>query len=175
MNAWPATRTAVRLELVAETLRQFSEVRFIARGSSMLPTIYPGDCLTVNCFGTHAPRCGEVVLYRRAGEFRVHRIAALAEEGSFTSYILRGDSLTENDPPVAACDLLGRVTWLERGGSFLRMCAAQTVHQRIARWMVRHSRIVVALLLRWHAVRQKNFIPEQSLAATSATAKTERA
>ena len=36
-----------RLDLAAEVLHRFGEVRFIAHGSSMIPSIYPGDLLTV--------------------------------------------------------------------------------------------------------------------------------
>jgi hypothetical protein len=63
MNAHSASRNAVRLELAAEALRRFSEVWFVARGSSMVPAIYPGDRLTVQTFGVEVPRCGDIVLY----------------------------------------------------------------------------------------------------------------
>jgi len=106
MNAAPQSRDSLKLELAAEILREFSEVRFIAQGTSMLPAIYPGDCLTVRSFGTKAPRCGDIVLCRRADEFRVHRIASILEKGSAKSYVLCGDALTEADPPVSAGEFL---------------------------------------------------------------------
>src|SRR5271157_970505 len=99
MNAAPQTRDSFKLELAAEILRKFGEVRFVARGTSMLPTIYPGDCLTVRSFGAAGPRRGEIVLCRRGGEFRVHRIVRLLEEGPATFYVLRGDALPDDDPP----------------------------------------------------------------------------
>src|SRR5208337_2732145 len=102
MNAAPQTRETCKLELAAEILREFSEVRFVAHGTSMLPAIYPSDCLTAKSFGAEAPRGGDIVLCRRAGEFRVHRIVSILEKGPAKFYVLRGDALTCDDPPVPA-------------------------------------------------------------------------
>lgn len=175
MNAEPQSRNALHLELAAETLRQFRDIRFVARGSSMLPTLYPGDCLTVKSFGASTPQCGDIVLYRRAGEFRVHRIVSILNETSSRFYVLRGDSLTEDDPPVPGRDLLGRVTSLLRWGKPLEINSAQTMHQRVLRSMVRHSQIAAVLLLRRHTMRSMNFFHAELLTVSSPEAKTERA
>jgi signal peptidase I len=153
MIAGTQSRHMLHLELAAETLQQFSEVRFVAHGTSMLPTLYPGDCLTVKSFGPATPRCGDIVLCRRANEFRVHRIVSISNEGPATSYVLRGDALTDNDPPVSASELLGRVTSLERQGKFFELKTAEKVHRRVLCFIVRRSKIVAALLVRWHAMQ----------------------
>jgi len=173
MEAAPQSRHAFKLELAAEILRQFSEVRFVAQGTSMLPAIYPGDCLTLKSFGAAPPRRGEIVLCRRAGEFRVHRIASILEKGTAKFYVLRGDALTDDDPPVPADELLGRVTSLARRGMSVEFNSPQRVHHRLLRSIVRRSKVATVLLLRWHAMQQRNFLHSESLPAGSAAARTE--
>ena len=173
MKAAHQSRHAFKLELAAEILREFSEVRFVAQGTSMLPAIYPGDCLTLKSFGANAPRCGDIVLCLRAGEFRVHRIVAILEERSAPLYVLRGDALTDDDPPVPPGELLGRVTSLVRRGESVELNSTQRVHHRLLRSIVRHSKVAVVLLLRWHAMQTANFLHAKSLPPSSAQARTE--
>lgn len=173
MNAAPQTREACKLKLAAEILREFFEVRFVARGTSMLPAIYPGDCLTVKSFGAEAPRGGDIVLCRRTGEFRVHRIMGILEEGPATLYVLRGDALTHDDPPVPARELLGRVTFIVRRGKSVELNSPQRVHHRFLRSIVRRSKVATVLLLRWHASRARDFLHAESLPASSVGAETE--
>jgi len=173
MNAELQSRNSLKLALIADTLRQFSEVRFVARGTSMLPAIYPGDCLTAKSFGAAAPCCGDIVLSRRAGEFRVHRIVAILDGGPATSFVLRGDALTNDDPPVPARELLGRVTSLERRGKPFDLTSVDGIRHRFLRSLVRHSKVATVLLLRWHAMQTRDFLHSKSLPAVSAEARTE--
>ncbi len=173
MNAAPQSRNACKLELAAEILREFSEVQFVAHGTSMLPAIYPGDCLTVKSFGTKAPRCGDIVLCWRAGEFRVHRIASVLEKGSAKFYVLCGDALTEADPPVPAGELLGRVTSIASLGESFKPNSPHKIHLPFLRSIVRCSKVATVLLLRWHAMQTRDFLRTESLSASSAGAKTE--
>jgi signal peptidase I len=174
MNTAPQSRNSLKLALVADTLRQFSRVKFVAHGTSMLPAIYPGDCLTVESFAATAPRCGDIVLCRRAGEFRVHRIVAILEEKPATFYVLRGDALTDDDPPVPAEELLGRVASLERRGKSLDLNSGDGIRRRLLRSLVRHSKVATVLLLRWHAMQTRDSLYSESLLAVSAEARTER-
>lgn len=148
-------RDSLIRELAAETLRQFSEVRFVALGSSMLPTIYPGDCLTVKSYGLEVPQCGDVVLYRRSGEFRVHRIVRIVEDGPARSYHLRGDALAENDPPISRAEILGQVDFLVRRGKLVAIDSVYGWTHHILRWMVLRSEFATSLLLSWHAWRSR--------------------
>lgn len=162
MNAASPSLNAVRLELAAEALRRFSEVRFVARGSSMLPSIYPGDCLTVRTFGAKTPRRGEIVLYQRGGEFCVHRIVRILNEGAARIYGLRGDALTDYDLPVAASELLGRVTSLERRGVSREPDSADGILYRAMCVMTRHAKLLAPLLLRLHALRERDSLKTPS-------------
>lgn len=173
MNAAPETRETCKLELAAEILREFSEVQFVARGTSMLPVIYPGDSLTVKSFGAAAPRCGDIVLCRRADEFRVHRIVSILEEGPAAFYVLRGDALTNDDPPVPASALLGRVTSVARREKAVQLNSVQRMHHRFLRSIVRRSKFAAVLLLLWHAMRTRDFLHAETLPASSVGAKAE--
>lgn len=158
MNGPSPSRDAVGMELVAETLRRFSEVRLVAHGSSMLPAIYPGDCLTVQSFGEEVPRCGDIVLYKRAGKLCVHRLMNIFRKDAALFFVLRGDALTDYDSPVAACELLGRVTSLERRGKSLKLSSAKGMLRRAVRATVRRCEVVGLLLLRWHAMRERDYL-----------------
>ncbi len=173
MQTAAPSRETLKLELAAEVLREFAEVQFVARGSSMLPTIYPGDCLTVKDFGDGAPRCGDIVLCRRGDEFRVHRLVRILGEGSATLYVLRGDALTEQDAPVGGGELLGRVTSLARREKFLKLRRPIGVRQRVLRLLVRQSKIAGALLLGWHAMQERFFPGAEPLAAGAGKTRTE--
>jgi len=147
MQAAARPRDALKRELAAEILEQFSALRFVAYGSSMLPSIYPGDCLTVESFGSLAPSCGDIVLCRRGDQFCVHRILGISGEGADARYILRGDALLEDDPPVPLRELLGRVTSVLRRGQPLDLNQRKGISHRLLRLMVRRLNVASAVLL----------------------------
>ena len=162
------SRNAVHLELAAETLQQSSEVRFVARGTSMLPAIVPGDCLTLKSFGPcEVPSYGEALLVRRDGEFRIHRLVRVLDNTPQHIYILRGDALLQDDPPVSRSQILGRVTSLQRDGKSFPLTATSTLPQRLLRFFVRHSSAAAALLIRWHELRAGHSLRQDPFSAAS--------
>ena len=106
----------VRLNLAADVLHRFGEVRFIAHGTSMIPSIYPGDLLTIRSESMADARCGEIVLFLLSGRFFVHRVMRKWPEGTRIVFATRGDALTQEDPSVDGSQLLGRVTSILRLG-----------------------------------------------------------
>jgi len=145
-------RNAFKRELAVEILQRFSTLRLVAYGTSMLPSIYPGDCLTVESFGSAVPSCGDIVLCRRNGEFCVHRIASISGERTDTRYILRGDALLEDDPPIRVHELLGRVTSVLRRGKPLSLDREKGLGHRALRSMVRRLNVTSVVLLGWHGM-----------------------
>src|SRR5437879_8061484 len=105
-------RAAAHRELLAEVARKFGEIRFKATGDSMLPSVWPGDLLTVRRQSFSEFRNGEIVLYEReAGENTLTRpFGPASPRGDFVAHrivgrrggklITRGDSLRRNDAPV---------------------------------------------------------------------------
>src|SRR5437016_14497567 len=89
-------RAAAHHELLAEVARNFGEVRFKATGDSMLPSVWPGDVLTVRRQSFSELRVGQIVLCSRGGQLMAHRIV----NRNRRPLITRGDSLRRNDAPV---------------------------------------------------------------------------
>ena len=168
------SRHAVHLDLAAELLTQFGQVQFVAQGTSMLPAIHPGDCLTIRSLGANLPARGEIVLSRRPGGFRIHRVARVVQHADGTLlYVLQGDSLSEPDPAIPLDEVLGRITSLVRSGTFCDVPLTLSLYRRVLRALIRNSRTASVLLLSWHAMRSRHFLRDRSRLAAPVAPKTE--
>src|SRR5262249_17680919 len=123
-----------RLDLAAEVLHRFGEVRFVAHGSSMIPSIYPGDLLTVRSDSPADPRRGEIVFFLLGGRPFVHRVMRKWPERNRIAFATRGDALPKEDPSVDASQLLGRVTSILRRGKPVAIVAKPGRFTRAHRW-----------------------------------------
>jgi len=65
-----------RCSLAAEALRSWGTLKVRANGVSMLPTLWPGDVLTVQSVCPEQVEPGEIVLYMRQDRFFIHRIVS---------------------------------------------------------------------------------------------------
>src|SRR5256885_2470595 len=90
-------RAAAQRELLVEVARNFGEIRFKATGDSMLPSVWPGDLLTVRRQSFSEFRCGQIVLYERmAGglaQLVAHRIVDFSGGRIGRQLITPGDSM----------------------------------------------------------------------------------
>jgi hypothetical protein len=85
-------------------------------GTSMLPTIAPGQRVVVEC--GREPVVGDVVVFRRGDLVMVHRLAARTSKWLMTW----GDANWLPDEPVDSADLIGVVRGVTAGPrSFLRI------------------------------------------------------
>jgi signal peptidase I len=125
-------RSALGCELVAEVVRRFGRVRLKVTGASMLPTVWPGDVITVRP-NIAALQPGQVILYRREGMLVPHRITRI-RGGVLTT---RGDSVRHDDPPVSESDLVGQVVCVEHNGRCLEL--KQSCWQRMSSFVFRRS------------------------------------
>ena len=141
-------RGAVKCDLIAEVARRFGEVRLKVTGTSMLPSLWPGDILTVRRQGT--AEIGEVVMFARQGRLVAHRVVGKTLRQDRTVLVTRGDRLRKPDPPVYAEELLGRVMAIERhpGGRPRRIVPRLTVWAGMASWVLCRSEFCTQLLLR---------------------------
>jgi signal peptidase I len=105
-----------RQSLALEVLRKHGEIRIAALGLSMLPTLWPGDILTIRTVSVSECKPEDVVLYERKGRLVIHRIVRHRFARGERFLITRGDAISHEDNPVPAGHLLGRVTAVERGG-----------------------------------------------------------
>jgi signal peptidase I len=107
--------TTLACGLAGEIVRSFGVVRLRVFGTSMVPSILPGDLISIERADVLEVSYGDVVLYSRDGRMFVHRVMAHAGSSDEPRLITRGDRLCYNDPPVSSTELLGRVTSIERG------------------------------------------------------------
>jgi hypothetical protein len=103
-----------KLELTAEMLRCRGTVQLRAWGTSMLPSVWPGDVLTIQGVAHDELVPGDIVLALRDNRFFVHRLIERRELQDCTLWITRGDAMPCNDPPSTALGLLGRVASILR-------------------------------------------------------------
>ena len=157
----------VRLNLAADVLHHFGEVHFVAQGSSMIPSIYPGDLLTVRSESIADARCGEIVLFLLSGRFFVHRVMRKWPERNRIVFATRGDALTQEDPSVDGSQLLGRVTSIVRHGKSVKLATRLNPWKKFLRWGVRNSDTFAKTLLAAHLLRTRILGPTCHPAVTS--------
>jgi signal peptidase I len=114
MNQSQNVAATLGCDLAAEIVRTFGEVRLRVFGTSMVPSILPGDLVSIQRAGISEISSGEIVLYSREGRLFVHRVVACTNSPEQPLLITRGDWLDHNDPPVNSAELLGRLTSIQR-------------------------------------------------------------
>ncbi len=139
--------------LAAEVLRSWRTLQVRATGLSMLPSLWPGDLLTIQSHSFERTEPGDVVLYIRERRFFIHRVVSKPNPGQAPSLITRGDCMPEPDPPVFAGELLGRVTQVRRGESLFVPARRLSLSRRFLAWVLCHSRFCRQAVLRLRATR----------------------
>jgi signal peptidase I len=119
--------------LAEEVVRKFGEVRLRVSGTSMVPSILPGDLVSIQRASLREISPGEIVVFLRKGRFIVHRVvdrkAAVVECSSTAPCLItRGDRLRQDDTPVSALELLGRVISIERDNRKVELPATGSNH-----------------------------------------------
>ena len=105
---------AVLSQLLSAVLEKGVPFRFRANGFSMSPFIRDGDVVTISPLFDLTPRLGDVVAVIQPGTGRLvlHRVVGKKS----SSYIIKGDNLSEEDGLVSPENILGFVTKVERKG-----------------------------------------------------------
>lgn len=132
-------RDALVCELVAELLRSGQAARLRVIGTSMLPTLWPGDRLRVEAADPGSLQRGEVVVCASGGRLVVHRLIDRLSQESGLQLITRGDRLRHTDAPVAAEALLGRVVGVGRSGGAERRVPPYRGWRQWLGWLLRRS------------------------------------
>jgi signal peptidase I len=147
--------------LAEEVVRAFGGVRLRVFGTSMVPTILPGDLVLIQRASLHEISTGEVVLFLQKGRLFVHRVvdrkvAATAGRPEESCLITRGDRLRHEDPPVSSPELLGRVVSIERDHRKVELIAHES-NRPIVR-LLQSSDRVTYLYLRLAAAWRNFFL-----------------
>ena len=131
--------------LTEEIVRTFGEVRLRVYGTSMAPSILPGDIVSIAQANLENVAPGEIVSFLQGGRLFVHRVVrrATLTSGNITNasrLITQGDRLQHEDPPVSGTELLGRVVDVERGGQKVKL-PSQRSNSLIARTLQSSDRL----------------------------------
>lgn len=96
--------------LLIELLRSGQSVPFIARGSSMWPSVPSGSRLEVQPCQAAELQVGELAAFEWQGQLVVHRVTRSTPDG----VLLQGDNRERSDGHVPAARVLGRARVIER-------------------------------------------------------------
>jgi signal peptidase I len=125
------TSVEVACGLADEIVRTFGGVRLRVFGTSMVPSILPGDVVSIRQASLQDISVGDVVVFLRMGRLFVHRVVDRKVPGTVGlsadwRLITRGDRLRHNDPPVSSPELLGRVVSIERDNREVKTLAGES-------------------------------------------------
>lgn len=137
-----------KIALIGDVLRRFGEVRIRVTGSSMLPSVWPGDQLTIRRRLVTETRTGDIAVFTRDHRLFAHRV--VAHEGR--RLVTQGDGVPSRDEPVNETELLGVVVSVARNGKRAGLPAGPGVAGRLAAALVRRSSHASRILQRGHAL-----------------------
>ena len=129
-------------DLAAQVLRQFGEVRLKVNGASMLPSVWPGDVVTVRRRSAAELLPGSIAVCYRDQGFVAHRL--IGRQGD--RILTRGDSHLRDDPPFSEDELLGEVVSILRNGHPVALTPVWW-HRGFS-WIMRHSDLSIRIVLR---------------------------
>jgi signal peptidase I len=134
-----------------EIVRNFDELRLRVFGTSMAPSVLPGDLVLIQRADLEEIEVGEIAMFRHRGRLFVHRVVdrkVMPVDGSATEtcLITRGDRQRDNDAPVFSSELLGRVISIERGNRNVHVMANRS-NRLIARLLQFSDKVISVYLL----------------------------
>lgn len=158
-----STQEEASTALVEETIRSYGEVRIRVLGTSMAPSVLPGDLVSVRRADLDEISVGEIVLVSRGGRFFVHRVISTCTTSVVPCLITRGDRLGHDDPPVSSSEFLGRVVSIERGNRKVGIpeSGSNRLTARLLQSSDRATYLYVRLIAGWRAL----FLPRDKCQA----------
>jgi len=112
------------IDLIEESLHLSGIARFKVISNSMFPIIQKGDWIEVkklseeDCF-----HVGEIVLYRKADEFILHRIDHIDQD----VYLMKGDRNKFTDPPINKSLVIGRLSKIQKFNIWLDVDKSKSI------------------------------------------------
>jgi len=106
-------KNAIGCDLAAEIAGVFGSVRLRVSGTSMAPTLCPGELVSVEKTRMTEILPGEIVVFARNGRLIVHRVLSTIQCHGESNLVTRGDRTRKNDAPVSSSEFVGRVTHVE--------------------------------------------------------------
>ena len=131
-------------QLIVEMLAAHGRCHLQVLGSSMLPTLWPGETVLIEK-RTLGPSVGDIVLCEREGRFFLHRLVGV--KAGF--WITRGDAAGQEDPPVSADGMLGVLAGVRRGTEWVVVPKEMSAASQLVAAVLGSSRLLASVVLRW--------------------------
>ena len=156
---WADSCEASRSALAAEAMHRSGRLRLRVRGESMLPTLWPGEIVTIEHCSFEELQPNDIVLAHRDDRLFLHRLLERHER----TFILRGDSVPKSDREYNEAAFLGR---LARGGPALLPSRRSIAWSRLVGLFLCYCSPVRRLALRIHGSKVHG---ETAVSATQPT------
>jgi len=105
---------ALKVEMVSELVQKFGAARLRVLGSSMAPTLRPGDILSVRRAAPEEIYVGQLIVFSAGPRLITHRVVAVLQEAGARRWITRGDRAVCDDPAVLPENLIAVVEAVSR-------------------------------------------------------------
>jgi signal peptidase I len=145
---------ALKCELASEVLRSSGTLRLRVMGWSMLPAIWPGDTLVIECVDNGVVSEGDIILFSRDRRLFAHRV--VTSHNGDAQILTRGDAMPQPDPPVSKCDFLGKVAFILRNGKRIEPSRTPRLSEQAVSALVRNSEIAARVVVGAHGMRQNS-------------------
>ncbi len=145
--------TNPKQSLLVRALRERGSCRFQVSGSSMLPTLWPGDLVLIQRRPPEQLVVGDVVLHQSDGRFFLHRLESCQTHDDRVHFVTRGDAMPQQDPPFSSDHFLGVLASVQRDGDWLSLPLRMPATARVLAALVRRSSQFSRLLLLAHGRR----------------------
>jgi signal peptidase I len=151
---------SAKLALYRRALAGGIPLRSRIRGTSMLPTLWSGDSVSVRPATLADVRPGDIAVFLRNRHLVAHRVVRREVGRTGVSIVTRGDAQRMDDPPIQACEMLGVVSAVHRWGGDWPVRRRSPALARGLAWMIQRSPAVRSMLDRINAVRVNRASPE---------------
>ena len=145
---------AVKCELAGEVLCSSGSLQLRATGRSMVPAIWPGDTLVIERANPNAIAEGDIAMFTTEHRFVAHRVVAKECAPGGPKLHTQGDAVSRPDSPVAASNLIGKVSSIVRQGKHLEPRRHLSFSERAVATVFRHSKIAARVVVGIHGLRQ---------------------
>jgi signal peptidase I len=108
---------ALKIEMTAELLQKFGAARLRVLGSSMAPTLRPGDIVSVRRAAPEEISVGQLVVFSAGPRLITHRVVAVVNDPGGRRWITRGDRAVCDDATVLPENLIAVVESVSRRAS----------------------------------------------------------
>lgn len=153
--------------LVVEALRLHGSCRLQVSGSSMLPTLWPGDLILIQRKPLPQLGVGDIVLNETQGRFFLHRLQRLRTDVVGIQLVTRGDAMPQPDPPFSIDHLLGVLTGVRRAGDWVPLPRRMSAPDRVVAAIAQRSALFSRFLMRAHPRRNPDVTNTEQLAEIS--------